>query len=136
MQDYEWNCFICGAEFTTDKYPTSDHLWPRSMGGLSEKFNLRQVCQPCNNNHKKDFINNSDYHFEEIAVPVTTFDHYQKSKQPRWFEIAIFAKANYRCEVCSQPAYRVGELTIGRKNLREGWHYMNLTAYCFNHKPE
>lgn len=137
VKEYDWKCFVCGKDMVGPyNTATADHMWPRSMGGLSIKANLRMTCQVCNNKYKRDYINFADFHFEEIAMPTTDYNHYSSSTLPKWYEVAIFAKSNYECSVCGQPAYRVGELSIGRKELTDGWHYLNLTAYCLNHNPE
>jgi len=138
MTDYNWNCFICGREMGKSPFllPSADHLWPRSMGGLSIKSNLRMVCLDCNNNHKKDYIGSVDYHYEQIAMPFVDYEHYQRTNPDKSLEIAIFAKTSYKCDACGQPAYRSGKLTVGRKNIKDGWHYLNLTAYCEAHNPD
>ena len=133
---YNWTCFVCGKEMDEENKATADHFWPRAMGGLSNSGNLRMVCQICNNNHKRDFINHADYHYEEIAISATDYKHYKVSGHPKVYEVAVFAKSDYRCIVCNEPAYRVGELTIGRIDLKDGWHYLNLASFCLNHKPE
>ncbi|MDB5022875.1 MAG: endonuclease [Mucilaginibacter sp.] len=133
---YQWACFVCGKEMNETTSATADHFWPRAMGGLSNSGNLRMVCQICNNNHKKDYINQADYHYEEIAISATDYKHYKGSGHPKIYEVAVFAKSNYCCEVCQEPAYRVGELTVGRIDLKDGWHYLNLAAFCLKHKPE
>ncbi len=133
---YQWSCFVCGKEMDDSNIPTADHFWPRGMGGLSNSGNLRMVCQICNNNHKRDNINHADYHYEEIAISATDYKHYKGSGHPKVHEVAVFAKSKYQCVVCNEPAYRVGELTIGRIDLKDGWHYLNLAAFCLKHKPE
>lgn len=133
---HEWKCFTCGREMDETNIPTADHYWPKAMGGISNRGNLRWVCKVCNNNLKKDYINYADYHYEEIAISSSDYKHYKSSGHPKLYEVAIFAKSDYCCSVCKQPAYRVGELTIGRIDLDDGWHYLNLAAFCIDHQPE
>lgn len=144
VKAFNWGCYICGKEmdFThanpdnSYKFATADHKWPRMFGGVSEIENLRYACQSCNGKYKRDFIDYNDYHFKEIAFVITSFDDYIAKARNRSYEAAIFAKTDYKCTVCNQPAYRVGELHIGRIDLEDSWHYLNLIAYCENHKPE
>lgn len=46
-------CYVCGTGLSKG-YPL-DHLWPRSLGGVSSEDNLLPVCEPCNS-RKKDRI--------------------------------------------------------------------------------
>jgi hypothetical protein len=144
IAEYEWGCYICGKELNMEKNSndsnagTADHKWPKSLGGLSELGNLRYACKECNNKYKKDFIDYSDYHYEEIAMIISSYSEYVSKIQPnkKGYEAAIFSKSDYKCEICSQPAYRVGELFIGRRDIEDTWHYLNLTTYCNEHTPE
>ena len=142
LEEKGWGCFICGRELDFSKnsneynVATADHLWPRVLGGESNVGNLRYACSACNNKYKKAFIDYTDYHFEEISMVISAFDEYIDRARDRSYEAAIFAKSNYRCAFCNQPAYRVGELSIGRKSLQDSWHFLNLNGYCVAHKPE
>lgn len=42
------HCHYCGTEFTPQNKATKDHLWPQSMGGSSQDFNIVDACKPCN----------------------------------------------------------------------------------------
>lgn len=146
IEEFEWGCYICGKAMDTGKNSTlpkaatADHNWPKFMGGLSVIGNLRYACQECNSKYKKDFIDYSDYHYEEIAFIILNYAEYiqkiQRNGSYRGYETAVFAKTNYSCSVCRQPAHRVGELYIGRIDPQDSWHYLNLTAYCPEHKFE
>lgn len=130
-------CFVCGEELDyTNSNPklsaTVDHIWPRSMGGGSHTDNLQVACQRCNNNIKKDFIDASDYHYEEISLVSPSYDEYIRRERNRSYEVAIFAKTQFTCAGCGQPAHRVGKLQIGRKEPGDSWHFLNLVAYCSN----
>lgn len=142
IEQYGWGCYICGREmdFSSNAEPykiaTADHWWPRLFGGESELHNLRYTCSDCNGKYKKDFLDYSDYHFEEIAMVIESFSEYDKKAKNRSYESAIFAKADYMCAECQQPAYKIGELHIGRIDISDSFHFFNLTAYCHEHKPE
>lgn len=141
VEHYNWNCYICGREMELaaerDVYNsiTADHNWPRMLGGESEIGNLRFACKDCNNKYKKDFLNYSDYHYEQITFVVNSYTNYQEAKN-RSYEAAVFAKTNFCCIICNQPAYKIGELFIGRNDLSDSFHFFNLSAYCSIHKPE
>lgn len=142
LKEYGWGCYICGRDMDFSKNSeeynaiTADHVWPKTLGGESIPENLRYACQECNSKYKKDFIDYSDFHYEEISLVIHDRYNYDNKARDRSYEAAIFAKSNYECVVCEQPAYRVGELYIGRNDLNESWHYLNLSAYCKEHKPE
>lgn len=145
VKKYNWGCYICGRSihFIDSDDPkvkatraTADHKWPRFFGGNSTPGNLRYACSDCNNKYKQDFLDYSDYHYEEIALVIDSYENYIEKSRNRSYEAAIFAKNDYNCIVCSQPAYRVGELYIGRIDLSDSWHFLNLTSYCQFHKPE
>lgn len=128
-------CYICGEEIdyqkgsTTPNAFTVDHIWPRSMGGVSSEYNYGQACKTCNSQFKKDFIDTSDFHYEEIAFPGNII------KLNNQFKVAVFSKTNFCCSVCGQPATIVGKLSIGRIEPSDGWHFMNLTPYCMKDLP-
>jgi 5-methylcytosine-specific restriction endonuclease McrA len=67
-QERGYNCHICGEEmdYTDDtmwNHATVDHLWPTALGGLSHFDNLLLGCKRCNNEHKQDYLDASDYHY-------------------------------------------------------------------------
>lgn len=136
------SCYICGRELDYDKHSrehnsaTVDHIWPRSIGGLSNDDNLRIACHDCNANLKKDYIDDSDYHYEEIALVSASYAEYREQEKSKQYEVAVFAKSQSECSVCGQPAHRVGDLYIDRKEPSDSWHFLNLAAYCFEHKPK
>lgn len=140
---YNWGCYGCGLPMdlkdeTADNYATSDHKWPKGMGGLSEQENIRLLCKECNNRYKKDFIEASDYHYEEIALTHVKYEDFERKEKQynRIYEFAVLAKSEFKCIGCGQPAYKVGELKMGRKSLTDSWHYINLGAFCTTCNPE
>jgi len=135
------SCLICGRELDYTRNSqnilsvTIDHIWPRSFGGLSENHNLGVVCQHCNNELKKNYIDDSDYHYEEISLVATSYEEYTSKMKNRQYEVAVFARTQFKCFVCGQPAERVGELQIGRIEPSDSWHFLNLAGFCYEHKP-
>ena len=135
------NCYMCGCELVFSNKPvendndaTLDHLWPNSLGGSNESFNLENSCKKCNE-LKGDFIDGSDYHFEQIAHRAIKVDDFIE-KRSRIEERAIWAYSDYKCCVCEIPAKHSGELFIGRKDQDDIWHFLNLATYCEKHRPE
>jgi 5-methylcytosine-specific restriction endonuclease McrA len=135
------HCYTCGEELDYQNneswlFASVDHYWPKSMGGLSNPDNLQVTCKRCNNHDKKDFVDASDYHFEEITLVSASYEEYMSRERNRQYEVAVFAKTYFTCAVCGQPADRVGKLHIGRRELSDSWHFLNLVAYCSEHTPE
>ena len=44
-----------------------DHIWPQSLGGSSEEWNLQIACKDCNN-IRKNLLEASDAHYEHLHV--------------------------------------------------------------------
>ncbi len=135
------HCYICGEDMDYENAnglnsATIDHVWPRAMGGLSHNENLLVACQQCNNKHKKDFMDASDYHYEEIALVSDRSDPHFTNEMNRQYRVAVYARTEFTCAVCGQPAYRVGKLEVGRIEAQDSWHFLNLQAYCLGHLPE
>jgi hypothetical protein len=134
-----WRCFFCGCdlEFVRSGQPnsaTADHLWPRSMGGKSEAPNLVVACRSCNE-AKADYIDASDFHFEEMCLVTDKEDEQFGTDFKRQYRMAMLAAANYRCSVCEIPASFVGELVLSRLVTNDSWHFLNVGAYCAQHDP-
>lgn len=133
-------CFTCGTSLNFEdeeswNYATVDHLWPRSMGGHGEIDNLKAVCKSCNNSYKENYIDASDFHYEEIALTCISYEEYVRERE-RQYELAVLAKTNYKCAICDSPAHYIGELRIGRIDPKDSWHFHNLQAYCSRHFPK
>jgi hypothetical protein len=134
-----WQCFFCGCglEFVRSGQPNSvtiDHLWPRSMGGKSEGPNLVVACRSCNE-AKADYVDASDFHFEEMCLVTDKGDEQFGTDLKRQYRMAILAAANYRCSTCDIPASYVGELAFSRLAANDSWHFLNVGAYCAQHDP-
>lgn len=131
------NCYICGGilEYRgtdPDKIATADHIWPRSMGGLNERENIRIACGKCNNKLKSDRIDYRDYHYEQVSLSSTEGDDSFLIELEAEYRVAVYAKSLYTCVSCEQPAERVGKLLVGRIDEADSWHFLNLVAYCIN----
>jgi hypothetical protein len=134
-----WRCFFCGTslEFVRKGQPNSatvDHLWPRAMGGKSESPNLVVACMSCNQ-AKADYVDASDYHFEEMCLVTDKGDDQFEADFKRQYRMAILTSSNYRCATCEVPASYVGELTFSRLEEDDIWHFLNVGVYCGEHDP-
>lgn len=130
-------CYICGCQLDFEriekfKSPEIEHLWPRSLGGLSEENNLKISCSKCNSN-KRNYIDYSDFHYEEISIVSDEDDEHFSTEMTRQYELAIWAKSNFKCKICGKPASNVGKLKLSRINLDDSWHFLNIDAYCEQH---
>jgi 5-methylcytosine-specific restriction endonuclease McrA len=140
-QRHGYNCYICGEEMDyVDSeiwnYATVDHMWPTALGGLSDFDNLMLGCKRCNNEHKQDYLDASDYHYEEMSLVSDQGDDNFSSEMKRKYRVAINAKTEWSCTVCGQPAYRVGTLELGRIEPEDSWHFLNVEPYCARHSPK
>lgn len=149
VREQNLKCYMCGGDMaatTADLEPesrdktamsnllTADHVWPRSMGGLSEEINLRAACARCNT-ERQNTIDAYDAHYEEMSFLAVHYEDYEEKEKRRKFEIAVFAKTNFTCYLCKNPAARIGKLFVGRIEPSDSWHFMNLAAYCSIHRP-
>jgi len=135
-------CYLCGCEIDFERTDTPrfnsftlDHLWPRKMGGKSLESNLKIACKRCNE-LKTDYIDASDFHYEEICLVTNEKDESFNVEFKREYKIAVSAKSDFRCMICEQPAERVGELQFARREPNDSWHFLNVDAYCSEHTPE
>lgn len=110
--------------------PEVEHIWPRAMGGISDDSNLALACAQCNED-KRDFINASDFHYEEICLTNwdETSDEFAKELK-RDYKLALWNKANFKCELCGSTAKDLGQLEFVRKNPNDSWHFLNISILC------
>jgi len=132
-------CYICGREIEFEQinqYNSFDaeHKWPKAMGGKNSRFNLKQVCRRCNI-AKADFIDYTDFHYEEMCL-VSDKASESFSNDLKWdYRVALWAKNDFRCIICNEPAEHVGELQFARREPSDSWHFLNIDAYCSRHLP-
>lgn len=131
-------CYICGRllDFATTGETDSaelEHVFPRTMGGSSKMDdNLKYACFKCNNG-KKSYIDDSDYHYEEICFVTDEDQDNFKVEFEYTYKLAIRAKNEYQCRLCKEPAARRGELHFARRNPEDSWHFLNVETYCATH---
>jgi len=110
-------CYICGKDLNEEEVKI-EHMWPKTMGGATEEFNLKISCSDCNDK-KKDYINSSDFHYEQICLVTDKEDKSFSNEMKKEYRIALWAKSDYSCMRCGKPASIVGKLNFGRINLED-----------------
>lgn len=120
-------CYICGKDFGDPL--EVEHIWPKTLGGSNIDNNLTLACPRCNR-AKDDFVDGSDFHYEEISL-VSDDDDINFETEFNWvYRVAVLAKHNYCCSACGKPVSDVGELVFSRRDPSDSWHYLNIDAYC------
>jgi 5-methylcytosine-specific restriction endonuclease McrA len=129
-------CYICGREldFAQHDLVVVEHVWPKAVGGGNETFNLRMCCSDCNS-RKADYVDASDFHYEEISLVSDKGDEHFSNELRGEYRVALWAKSAYTCVICGKPASYVGELELDRRNPNDSWHFLNIDAYCGQHAP-
>lgn len=136
----QMSCYICGIAVQDSRQGVYDsaeveHLWSNAMGGSNEDFNLKISCFRCNQS-KASFIDASDYHYEEMSLVSHKGDEHFSTEMRRDYEVALWAKNDFKCMRCQKPAPIVGKLDFGRRNLDDSWHFLNVGVYCREHNHE
>jgi 5-methylcytosine-specific restriction endonuclease McrA len=125
------SCYICGnaLDYSDPTSSQAEHVWPRAMGGSSDETNLRMACQHCNE-LKWNYIDGSDYHFEEICLVTDEGDQNFSAEFRDWYQVAVLAESDFACSLCGKPAAQVGALAMVRRNPTDSWHFLNIMALC------
>ena len=115
---------------------TLDHIWPRSLGGVSEEWNLRVACKSCNQ-IRQNTVDESDAHYEHFHVKVPDSSP-SFLKELHWsFRIAALAAANHQCQMCSGEV-RVQDMASGPqflpKTRQESLNMFNVVVGCERHR--
>lgn len=135
-------CEICGCEIDySSKDSLSsfslDHKWPHSLGGVSEKRNLRVSCKRCND-IRQNTAEASDVHYEHFHVKTDWSSDKQDNfwkELNRSFRIAALLKSEFRCEMCGEPVTRMeGGPDFFRKRRDEIYHIFNIQVVCGKHR--
>lgn len=133
-------CYICGQELgfsQRDEYNFAEveHVFPKSLGGSSDVSNLEIACHRCNQ-IKTNHINSDDFHFEHISIAQNKDDQSFPNAFPWHYRIPLFLRSECKCVVCGKEAKTEGRLNLGRIELTDSWHFLNIQVYCDKHKPE
>lgn len=138
-------CYICGSslsesgEFDSEEQNSDEllpaqqmmieHVWPKAMGGSKDDSNLKISCKRCSE-HKADYIDSSDFHYEEISLSVHEDSKSFSNEFKNQYKVALWAKSNYGCILCGGKAERTGTLKLLQRNPQDSWHYLNIDSYC------
>jgi len=134
-------CDICGSKLDFDSESSHsafslDHIWPRSLGGVSDEWNLRVTCKSCNEN-RQSIIEACDTHYEHFQVKSDWSADKESSfwKEFNWgFRIAAIMQAEYKCEMCGTPITNMVEgHTFIRRDNDESYHMFNVKLICAKH---
>jgi 5-methylcytosine-specific restriction endonuclease McrA len=137
-----YGCYLCGRELVFEKagydqhHPSLvevEHIWPRSLGGSNELWNLEVACHSCNNS-KTDHIDYSDFHYEHFVLASDKRDEHYLSEFKREFRIAALMKGAGECRSCGAKAVNKNVLSFGRLDSGDSWHLMNISTFCETHK--
>lgn len=139
-EDEGLRCYICGQELgfsESGKYNFAEveHIFPKSLGGSSDVSNLKIVCHRCNQ-IKKSYINSDDFHYEFIALAQEKTDRNYDNEFPWEYRVPLYIRSECKCVVCGKEAKTEGRLNLGRIQLTDSWHFLNIQAYCDKHTPE
>lgn len=134
-------CYICGKVLIYEKggydqnHPDIaevEHIWPKSLGGSNELYNLEVCCFQCNKG-KANHIDVSDYHYEKFFVVKDRSDPEFFSDFNKAFIVAGHLKNDCKCTRCNKTAIYQNRLYLNRRNSYEGWHILNMDSYCSKH---
>jgi hypothetical protein len=134
-------CEICGRIIDYDATDTQnafslDHLWPQSLGGLSEAWNLRTSCKNCNS-RRQNIVEASDVHYEHFHVKTDQTsdpgDSFWKQLNNE-FRIAALMRADFECEICGESVENMEEgPAFVTREREENFHIFNIQVYCKKH---
>lgn len=148
--NHELRCYICGISLSLSNFDEGeqhetektkkleiqvDHVFPQALGGKTQEFNLKVCCNYCNQT-KQDYLDSSDFHYEEICLVQDQNDKKFDVEFKKEYKIAVWSKSKYACTSCGQPASVIGRLNFARNNPKDSWHFLNISAYCDEHNPQ
>jgi 5-methylcytosine-specific restriction endonuclease McrA len=133
-------CYLCGRMVSDipnlPESATVDHVWPQSLGGPSEDFNLLVACRRCNE-AKDEHLRAEDFHYEKMALQVDEDDDNSFSTSfGHDFQVAASLRYNGRCYQCYRPLRYRGEAKYARLNSHDSWHFLNVAVFCAEHASQ
>jgi len=113
-----------------------DHIWPQSLGGSSEDWNLRVACKDCNTK-RQNLVEAADSHYEHFHARTdgpAGAPNSLPSELNSSFRLAALLRADFRCELCgSRVDETAGGLDFVRSNRYENYHMFNIQVMCDSH---
>jgi 5-methylcytosine-specific restriction endonuclease McrA len=143
-KENQQRCQLCGRniDYSIDRNDelsySLDHIWPQSLGGESEEWNLQVTHKRCNSK-RQDIADVSDAHYEHFHVKHNWSSDERDSfwKELNWqFRIAAAMKADFTCEICKNPEQideSDGELYFSLMNRDENFNIFNIQVTCYEH---
>jgi len=114
-----------------------DHIWPHSLGGVSEEWNLKVACKRCNSK-RQNLVEASDAHYEHFHVKNdwSSGENDSFRKELNWdFRLAALLQAGFQCEMCDMPVEKMeGGLDFLLKNKDENYNMFNILVACSRHR--
>lgn len=111
------------------RIPELDHIWPQAFGGLSDSSNLEYASGHCNE-HKKDIIDKTDYHFESISKGAHRDDNIYDDVLCITEKLAIAAKDDFKCQNCFKPLKSFSAIHYVIIDDNDSCHLFNLEVIC------
>ncbi len=140
-------CKLCGdqidylAKMGTEKRSFSlDHIWPQSLGGESEEWNLQEAHQFCNN-ERKNLAEASDIHYEHFHVK-SEYD--PKDTAPSFWKeldwgnkLAALFISEFKCAECNDDVTVdnfEGNVIYSVIDRSENYNIFNIRVTCERHQ--
>lgn len=132
-------CYICGTDLAgvagMPNSATLDHVSPHSLGGPSTVENLMPACESCNE-VRADRLRGEDFHYERMSLHLDPIEPSFDAAFDRSFRVAVSLYGQTRCAVCHRLASQFGEMSFGRLDSDDSWHFLNIRPFCSDHAPE
>lgn len=134
-------CSLCGREINYEangEYNSFslDHIWPRSLGGNSDEWNLRTSCKQCNDK-RQNLADSCDVHYEHFHISVMddSEDKTNFKKEFEWkYRFAALFKSDLKCEMCGVPISQAGgEFDFIPIRTEEIINMFNVKTVCSKH---
>lgn len=107
-----------------------DHIWPSSLGGPSEEWNLRPAHRSCNS-RRSDMLGGVDSHYERFHVKVPDSDASYAADFDNLRRLAVRARTHFCCAMCDVDANRTTrDFAFSRRNEVEGDNIINTQWLC------
>jgi 5-methylcytosine-specific restriction endonuclease McrA len=130
-------CGLCGKEIDYAPTPGNDddrfsldHIWPRSLGGNSEEYNLRVTCGACNS-LRQSYVSAADTHYEHHHVKLLESDRSFLIEATRLFRLAVNFQSNFTCKRCERPVAQLPDgLRLEARSRHETHNIFNSISIC------
>jgi len=131
---YKNSCYLCGGEIdyknnNSFNYLSLDHIWPQSLGGSSDEYNLNPACKKCNEN-RQEIVCFSDIHYEHFNIR-TPKDDASYSNEFKWhFRFGVIFRALCKCELCGGKISSSGGIDFQPREDSQALSAFNSMVVC------